>query len=211
VIAVGSVAALATRGAVLWGTGIMNRDDRIQPGVQIAAVRGPLTREAAQRSKVPCPPVFGDPGLLVPRLLPRQRASCDEPGLVPHFSNLADARLPAGWRLVDVRESVDVFVDQLCRCAWVASSSLHGIILAHAYGIPAAWVSYGILPSGDDTKFHDYFLSVGVPVPAPVPIYPAFKDGVAVNSALVRVACTLPARLPDLEALLAACPFRTCK
>jgi pyruvyltransferase len=126
---------------------------------------------------------------------------------VPHFSNLADAHLPAGWRLIDVREGVDVFVDQLCQCAWVASSSLHGIILAHAYGIPAAWISYGTLPSGDDTKFHDYFLSVGVPVPAPVPICPTVKDGVALNSSLVRAACTFPAQFPDLDTLLAACPF----
>ena len=65
----GSVAALAGPGAIVWGAGVMNADDRIDPRAELVAVRGPLTREAALRSGVPCPPVYGDPALLVPRFL----------------------------------------------------------------------------------------------------------------------------------------------
>ena len=48
----------------------------------------------------------------------------------------------------------------------ILSTSLHGIILAQAYGLPSRWCiisksTSGQVP-GDGMKFYDYFLSVGV-------------------------------------------------
>lgn len=51
------------------------------------------------------------------------------------------------------------------------STSLHGIIVANAYGIPARWATFknsSNKVSGDDMKFEDYFLSVGMPVQTPL-------------------------------------------
>ncbi|MQY10928.1 hypothetical protein SRB5_10410 [Streptomyces sp. RB5] len=204
----GSVIGLAGPGAVVWGAGVMYAGEAVDPRAELVAVRGPLTREAALRCGAVCPPVYGDPALLVPRFLPRPAGpGPGPPALVPHFADKARARggVPDGWRFVDVQQPVEDFVDRLVGARLVASSSLHGIILAHAYGIPAVWISYGDLPAGDGTKFHDYFLSVGVPVPPPYPVRPA---GTGPDTSVLADFATLPERLPDLDLLLERCPFR---
>ncbi|ALO11813.1 hypothetical protein AQF52_6220 [Streptomyces venezuelae] len=204
----GSVVALAGPGSVVWGAGVMEAGETLDPRAELLAVRGPLTREAAVRSGVACPPVYGDPGLLVPRFLPvRPVRAGGRPAVVPHFADKARARrgVPAGWRTVDVQGGVEDVVEQLTGACLVASSSLRGIVLSHVYGIPAVWIRFRPLPGGDDSKFHDYFLSVGVPVPPPVPVG---ADGAGLDPVALADFATLPADLPDLDLLLERCPFR---
>ena len=61
-------------------------------------------------------------------------------------------------------------VERVARCRAVVSSSLHGLITAHAYGIPAVPVSFGDRLYGDNVKFLDYALSVGVEKPIVKPV-----------------------------------------
>lgn len=39
---------------------------------------------------------------------------------------------------------------------------MHGLIISHAYGIPALWIKKGWINSSE-FKFYDYFSSVGIP------------------------------------------------
>jgi polysaccharide pyruvyl transferase WcaK-like protein len=58
--------------------------------------------------------------------------------------------------------SVENVIEEIYSCDTVISSSLHGIIVAHAYNIPAVWVKFSNNLFGDGIKFYDYFESVGL-------------------------------------------------
>lgn len=50
-------------------------------------------------------------------------------------------------------------IDKIVSCKKVYSSSLHGIILAEAYGVPA--VFFRGIPAVIDFKYKDYYASTG--------------------------------------------------
>ena len=61
--------------------------------VPVVAVRGPLTRQRMLSLSIDCPPVYGDPALLVPLVHPRRSETTRRKlGIVPHYK---DASLPA--------------------------------------------------------------------------------------------------------------------
>lgn len=206
VLVTGSIVALAESRCTVWGSGVMTRNDRVRPNVTLLAVRGPLTRERAMACGVECPPTYGDPALLMPRFLQPAAGRRRDIGFAPHFSDLP--RVTAAWRngdrarLIDVQQPIEKVVAAVTSCELVISSSLHALILSHAYGIPAVRVSLGRLPSGDDTKFVDYQLSVGLEP------QPAIRVG-ACDLDLEGLSrwAQLPDRI-DVDALWAACPFR---
>lgn len=51
------------------------------------------------------------------------------------------------------------FIDRIVNAELVISASLHGIILAEAYGIPA--IMLNDTPSEDITKYKDWYFSTG--------------------------------------------------
>jgi pyruvyltransferase len=209
-LAVGSIIGYAGAASTVWGSGIMNRDDRVSPEAELLSVRGPLTRARAIECGASCPEIYGDPALLLPRLYrPRsdRRYGC---GVTAHFSDFPC--LSAVWRnssrlrLIDIQDSVETVIDRIATCELVASSSLHGIITSHAYGVPAVWVKFRDLPSGDDSKFYDYFLSLGLAPPTPLRLNYNHID----EREFLRRAIPPPASF-DSDALWQACPFRGCQ
>lgn len=52
-------------------------------------------------------------------------------------------------------------IEQIASCDYIASSSLHGLIVAEAYGIPNLWLEISGKLLGGHFKFHDFFLSLG--------------------------------------------------
>jgi len=204
----GSVLSYARTGCSVWGAGIMYRNDFVSPEANLLAVRGPLTRTRALECGADCPPVYGDPALLLPRFYrpgPKQRHGL---GIIVHFSDrlhmLASPQDSQEIRWIDIQDPVESVIDQIASCEFVASSSLHGLIASHAYGIPAVWVKFRNLPSGDDSKFQDYFLSIGEEPPTPLWLRYDRID-CDVLAGLVRpVGMQL-----DLSPLWQACPFRS--
>lgn len=64
---------------------------------------------------------------------------------------------------------IESTIDDICKCDYILSTSLHGIIVAHAYNIPCIWIKKGYIHT-DGIKFNDYFSSVDIP------LYNGFED-----------------------------------
>ena len=127
-------------------------------------------------------------------------------GIVAHYMDQDSPLLnriagKANVLMIDVLSGVREFVDQLCSCRHIASSSLHGLIAADAYGIPFTWISLSGRLIGKDFKFRDYFLSTGR--------HDVESVELSSDVSLARVYdyAVNPHREIDLDLLMAACPF----
>lgn len=161
-------------GAV-WGSGLILDTAHPLPRARFLAVRGSLT---AQRVGAPASTPLGDPGLLLSRHVARAPTRWTL-GLVPHLTHQADptvravaAAYPNEVLLVDVRQRPEVVAQQLSQCGAVVSSSLHGLVIADSFGIPAAWFSAATPLLGGTFKFADYETVPGIP-PRRLPWAPA--------------------------------------
>lgn len=197
----------------IWGAGIINdhESDRISgEPKKICAVRGPLTRDILIRRGYNCPDIYGDPILLLPMFYtPKVKGEKHRIGLVPHFT---DKNLPIiqeinskDIHIIDVQNygQWDDFVDQICSCRYIVSSSLHGLICAEAYGIPSIWVGFSDYIDGWEFKFLDYYMSINKPNTT--------MEMVKEKGDIERLVSTKlknwhPGEI-DLSRLLEACPF----
>jgi pyruvyltransferase len=163
--AVGSVLHNAKDGETVWGSGINGKIPAQQHAfrqLDVRAVRGPLTRRFLAEKGIMAPEIYGDPALLMPRFFP---ADLLEAGpqrdfvVVPHFNEPADKFSRYQDQLVLPTSKPVEFVRQLLSAKFVVSSSLHGIILAEAYGLPAIYLDSG---NGENRfKYDDYYHGTG--------------------------------------------------
>lgn len=161
-LAVGSILSLARPGDTVWGIGVNGKSlDKAYALSEISfrAVRGPLTRAFVGRNGGQCPEIFGDPGLLVPQLWTEEELAgpTHEVTIVP---NLNDLRL---YNLEDERillptAPLSECLSRIRHSRFVTGSSLHGIIVAEAFGIPARLITSGAEP---EFKYNDYYLGSG--------------------------------------------------
>jgi pyruvyltransferase len=204
---VGSIVQWCGSHTVVWGTGLMAEDAELwaRP-LEVRAVRGPLTRERLLSDGIECPPVYGDPALLWPQLLSPEVPTEYALGLVPHYTDKGHELVERAGRssevlVIDVERSPEEVLPDMLRCARIASSSLHGLIVADAYGIPSLWVRMRDKVMGGGFKFMDYFASVGHPERQGVDA----SDGLTVRDLIERAALYEPQI--DLDALREACPL----
>lgn len=173
VISCGSIMRLSNERALIYGSGIRDRKQSFVPGC-VLFVRGPLTRMRVKELKRNCLALYGDPGLLLPRIYnPSHIQASYELGIVPHVVDAARVR-PAyegqpGVLVIDLAtDDVESVIDRMLSCRRIVSSSLHGLIVADAYGIPSAWIQFSGRIKGDGTKFLDYLQSVGRSATQPI-------------------------------------------
>lgn len=169
-LCIGSVIKFAQKDTVVWGTGTPRMSDALAPDARYHAVRGPLTRELVLKSGGECPEIYGDPALLLPQLYtPRKVEKKYRLGIIQHVVHRGDRKFGPGVKEISILrcgyDEIEAFIDELSECEMILSTSLHGLIVSHAYGIPARWCTFsdGAAISGDGTKFLDYFLSVNMP------------------------------------------------
>ena len=168
-LGIGSIMHFAQTNDCIWGVGF-NGDvpdgQMAFSDLDVRAVRGPLSRERLLGRGIECPEIYGDPALLTPRFLPEESLLADRDRertdwiVVPHY--LDDAGSYAGFEkyLCSPRQYPTVFLRRLLEGRKVVSSSLHGLVLAEAYGRPAVFYDVG---SQRRLKYDDYYRGTGRP------------------------------------------------
>lgn len=194
---IGSVLHFARDGDTVWGSGrngkISGEEHRFSR-LDARAVRGPLTRAFLGERNIECPAIYGDPALLIPRLFPSRFTWTPTPGKVGIVPNLNDLSLVNDPRVIDPTQRWDAVIDEILSCEFVVASSLHGLIVADAFGVPCAQVRFS--STEHDFKYSDYHLGAG---------RSEFWSSDTVEEALCRGA--LPPISFDPEPLLAAFPY----
>lgn len=194
VLAVGSVITCMRPGDVVWGAGVQQDQRFSAERATFLAVRGPLTRSAIDDADVP--PVYGDPGLLLPLVYDPHVDVAHDVGVVPHFVDAdASRRRNPGALHISVRQPWRDVVRQIKSCRRIIATSLHAIVVAEAYGIPVMWHgSYTGEIRSPNLKFQDYFMGTGRVPQRPGVLDPLPRDvWHARCQALVELVDELPA------------------
>lgn len=160
-LAVGSVMDRGAPGDVVWGAGL-RRDESVRE-LHVLAVRGPLTRSVLLRRGVDCPAVYGDPAVFMPEIY---RPACDKSeriSVLPHYSDriLQWMAWQADLPVILPHEPPRIVIDRILKTELLVTSSLHGLILAEAYGVPVVLLRQRRQYWEPHFRFLDYFLSTG--------------------------------------------------
>lgn len=92
-------------------------------------------------------------------------------------------------------------IDHLCRASFVISSSLHGVVFAHAYGVPAVPVDLGGRVKGNGWKFLDYESRFRPNAEKPLRFEPDALSS-AIDGLSSRAYSPSPGAVKDLQKLL---------
>ncbi|MDN4475431.1 polysaccharide pyruvyl transferase family protein [Demequina sp. SYSU T00192] len=156
-LTVGSIAHFAQDGDVVWGTGVNGKipiTAIVARDLDVRAVRGPRTAQVLSDLGISVPEVYGDPGLLAPGALGIKRATVPD-AVVAAIPNLHDFEK---WRdrasVVDPCQPIRSVIEQIAKARAVVASSLHGLVIADALGVPSAWVASASEPR---FKYLDYY------------------------------------------------------
>ncbi len=205
---IGSVLNNSNPRSVVWGAGSFGVENgaRFSAEATYTAVRGPLTRARLVARDIPCPEVYGDPALLAPAYFWPKVRKTHMYGIVTRWSDRQwhDADIGPGVRLIDLGTSdVEGVIEAMLSCRRVVTGSLHGLIVADAYGIPSAWVR-SRTTYGGPYKFFDYFASVGK-----LRMFQDFDTSLPITANRLGGSLVFDGRpiVFNYRALLDACPF----
>jgi len=211
-VTIGSVLHHASKDSIVWGSGIIDREQ--QPTkADFRAVRGPQTRKFLLELGFECPEVYGDPALLLPKYYHPKVEKKYKLGIIPHYHDfkfVSENYMNDTEILVIDLMTMDVeeVTRQILSCEKTISSSLHGVIVSHAYEIPSIWVEFSDKIFGDGIKYVDYLESVGLSVYKPE--FLGKKKSVREMENLIQSLSNLPEKTKIIELqdnLMGACPF----
>jgi pyruvyltransferase len=167
---VGSILEWGAR--YVWGPGFINSNGVLPKETErVFALRGPTSFRIAKTSPFQAQqtvaPVYGDPGLLMSWFYqPHNQAKNYSLCLMPHYADTRASPLVSilsqwkGVHQLDIRGPLFEIMDEIVKCEFVLSSSLHGIIFADSFGIPNAHMNVSARVTGGSYKFDDYFAAM---------------------------------------------------
>ena len=153
---------------IVCGTGFISKDKKPQKPMKIISVRGTKTRKKFMDAGIQCPAKYGDLALLLKYIIPAPKVEKKYRfGFIPHRVDknhpyMKKVASHPDWTILDINQAYtpENFVKELHECEYILSSTLHGIIVADSYGIPAYHIELSDRVIGGDWKFKDYYSSV---------------------------------------------------
>jgi len=162
--------------------------------LKIHALRGPGSAYHLRQLGLEIPPVYGDPVWFLPSIFPAAPEKRYDLGVVVHVSELqmplatSDLKPRLRRYLIppDLQAQVRIFntvvpptaeaianlIQEITACKCIISTSLHGLVMAEAYGIPCAYLSPAgqggaVLPMhlpkmGVDYRIRDFYRGMGL-------------------------------------------------
>jgi len=193
---VGSHVEFLSGGDVVWTSGVRQpppdagRLAALAKKLDVRAVRGKLSAKLLAFDGP-----LGDGALLLPLFHPARRPATVVPGAVflPHASQVdvwkvwPDFAWSAFSAVCSPLQPWHLTLELLLRSEWVVTSSLHGVVVCEAYGVPYWWLGAPALPEGR-FKFEDFYSAFLEPDRWPVP-----------QTDLAFCAGTRPTRVPSFD------------
>lgn len=162
---VGSLIGQGHYDAVIWGSGVLDQrnttnlvNQRKYRKLDVRAVRGPISYIVLKICGYECPQVYGDPAILMPYIYPKKENCQKEYDTSVIFHHTQENSDTYDCHIINIRtKDYKHFIDEICKSKKIISSSLHGIILAETYGVPAIMLKKGM--SNEIVKFFDWYYS----------------------------------------------------
>ena len=173
-LCIGSIGHRIKAGDVLCGVGCKDIElSSVDPkSITIYGLRGPRSLEKFRSAGFDVSNVkfLMDPGLMIRFMLERESVPVVKGRIafIPHYRERYEAarRIAGKFHFIDIDADPITVGKEILSSEVVLSSSLHGIIFAHALGRPAVLVRPGT--PEPLSKFEDYYLSVDLPFTPPL-------------------------------------------
>lgn len=162
ILGIGSILHFAREGDVIWGSGLNGKHpwpkDYPYSSLNIRCIRGPLTRLVLRSFGIKAPAIYGDPGLLFAQFFPEfQRNPIREYVIMIHGSE--EQRIPRQDNIIFSTDPWPEIVQKITESKFVISTTLHGLVIAESFGIPARLLR--ITLNEPLFKYADYYLGTG--------------------------------------------------
>jgi hypothetical protein len=153
----GSILQHANSKTTVLGCGFGNATQKVTGKPKLKIIRGPLSGKMLVEQGFKPTWQLGDPGLVLPYIYNPTVEKQYKLLTVPHYVDFPHITVD---HKVDLTGNIKGIIRKILAAEKVITSSLHGLIVAHAYGIPALWVEFSDKVVGGGFKFRDYFASV---------------------------------------------------
>ena len=164
----GSLIGVEKFDAVIWGSGVhvvRNVETLLfMKGIMrydVRAVRGPLTRRILLDCGYQCPEVYGDPAIIMPLIYDTEIMEKKyDVSVILHYYLKPEEFSKYVDHFINIRTTdYKFFIKEIKASKKIISSSLHGIILAETYGVPAVFLNTGGYVDKALIKYYDWYYS----------------------------------------------------
>ena len=161
----GSILESSRTNSIIWGSGFIMENQTIMKPKKILSVRGPLTRNRLLKLGINCPESYGDIGLLLPYFYYPEVNKKYKLGIIPHYLDKEKfskiyIKKDKHVKIIDVTQPIQTVIKDILECKMTISSSLHGIIVSHAYNIKSMWIKLTDKIKRKTFKYRDYYGSL---------------------------------------------------